>query len=268
MTSEESHLIGNYLNGMLSLEETKEIEQRISEEKSFRESVLIEMQLFDSIDPERWSYVQKVNEENKNAYIELSKRENILKLKETIDKANATYQNSVSGSKNSLWKIYSTAAAVVIICGLVFLWPTTPTTDELYTNALNLSELPSLTYRGENDSERLLEVAQEAFENKNYKEALAYFQDFRPKDPSNTTLEVYKGIAYMELGNYAEAREIFETLANSDVIDAPKGEWYMALLFLKKGDKDTAGSELQKIAAIPSHYKYEEAKSLLKYLLD
>lgn len=275
MTSEESQLISDFLNGRLSTIQIKEVENRMENDAAFKGQVLIERQLFETLNPDDWSFVKQVSSKKIDAYKTLYNSETTKKFKANLNTINQEYQGTQKTQNSYLtskinWKIYVTAAAVLLVVfSLLFLLPNTKTPQQLYAESLNLSELPSITVRGEIGSKNSLTKAQNAFESGAYKDALELLSSeehaFKKR---RGILLLYKGISHMELENYDEALKNFNTLSSSNLIDAPKGIWYKALLFLKKGDTNMVRESLNVIILDPNHYKYTEAKKILEQLQD
>jgi len=55
-------------------------------------------------------------------------------------------------------------------------------------------------------------------------------------------------------------------LSKSNLMDASKGLWYKALVFLKIDDKIEAEKALNQIVENETNYNFNEAKALLKKL--
>jgi len=71
----------------------------------------------------------------------------------------------------------------------------------------------------------------------------------------------------MESNQFDDALYTFETLAQSDFIDAPLAHWYMALLYLKKEDSKQAEIQLKKIIT-ENLYNKSKAEELLDKIKD
>ncbi len=267
MTSEEQELIFNYLNNSLSSSEIEEVEQRMESDPIFREHLLIEKQLFNTLDPNEWSFAENVSSRKKDNYKQLYKSKETTLFKDTIKRVNSEYQNDQQKSTKKIFKRwYSVAAAILVICSLTFLLPKKSSLQELYAESINLSELPSMVVRNSNISTHL-NLAQEAFETKEYQKAIELInKEEQATQKINGISLLYKGIAHMELENYDKALEILNSISSSKLIISQEGYWYKALLFLKKGEKEMAKKVLKEITSIPNHYKYKEAKEILKEL--
>ncbi|WP_431165677.1 tetratricopeptide repeat protein [Tenacibaculum halocynthiae] len=268
MTSEESQLIFDFLNNQLSENQYLEVQQRMINDKVFREKVILEKQLFETLNKDEWSFVENIVSEKINVYEKLYNSKETSDFKKNIQKINSEYQSTQKRSvKKLIKKWYPVAAAIFIICSVVLMYPRQDSLKDVYASSLDFSELPSLVVRSESGLKSKLTKAQDAFELGEYKNALKLIssQERMYKKQSGVVL-LYKGIAQMELKKYDDALKTFDLLSSGDFIDAPRGIWYKALLFLKKEDKETAQKLLKEIASNPSHYKYLKAKVILEGL--
>lgn len=73
---------------------------------------------------------------------------------------------------------------------------------------------------------------------------------------------IYKGLSEIELSKYLEAEKTFDSLINSDLIDAEKGYWFKSLLYLKNNKILKCKTLLNKIIT-ESLFNKEKAELLL-----
>lgn len=261
---EENTYIEDYLLGRLSQEEEVAVQKRMSDDIRFRESVLLQQQLLESLSENTWSTVKNVDEKRLKEYEELYKSEEITQLKQVIKQSENDYKKSTSKNKRP-WLYYLSAALIAILITIAILIPKEQNPQELYVDYYDTSDIPSLASRGSGEDASLID-AEGYFEEGNYSEALKILI---PKTSTNTKSKanvlLYKGISEMELEQFDNAHATFDQLRNSDLIDAPMGTWYKALLYLKMNDSENAKELLMQISA-SSNYKYKEAKELLEKL--
>lgn len=106
--------------------------------------------------------------------------------------------------------------------------------------------------------------AEMAFNAGDYKKAYAFLSAYLAENQSDLQALLAKGIAATEIGNYKEAEQILQDISNGKSLLKNEGTWYLALMYLKKGEVDKAKIELQKIPlGIRLH---DNAKSLLNDL--
>ncbi|MFT5891812.1 MAG: tetratricopeptide (TPR) repeat protein [Dokdonia sp.] len=262
---EESKHIESYLLGNLSKEEVALVEKRMSEDIRFRESVLLHKQLFESLSENNWSSAKNVDIKRLQEYEQLYRDKETLQLKETLKNANRTYQKQHSKSNKSIL-FYLSAALIAVTITIGTLLPEQLTPQELYVEYYTVSDIPSLVSRGGEEDTSLID-AERYFEEGDYEKALAILiPKVTVTIKNKASVLLYKGISEMELEQYEKAAATFDQLIESDLMDAPMGLWYKALLYLKTGDTEKAKELLLQINASSSNYKYTEAKAVLEEL--
>lgn len=262
---EENKYIEDYLLGKLSQEDEVVLQQRMSDDVRFRESVLLQQQLLESLSENTWSYAKNVDEKHVKEYEELYSNKETIQLKQVIKQAQNDYKNGASKNKRP-WLYYLSAALIAILITIITLMPQEKSSQELYVDYYNTSDIPSLVSRGGGEDASLMDASR-YFEEGNYNEALKILILKSSTDLKNrASILLYKGISEMELGQFDNAHASFDQLRNSDLIDAPMGTWYKALLYLKMNDSEKAKVLLTQISASSSNYKYKEAKELLEKL--
>ena len=254
---EDDILIDNYLKGLLSKNEEKSFLERLKSDDEFKEKFRLEEQLFNALDENSWSFLVSKNTEV-NDYKNLLEQDDLQNLKKTLVQTNTEFK--VRNIRNDKIKLfyYLAAASIVVFLSFQFFFNKTVSNQELYDEYVALNDLPSFVSRS--DEVTQLSEAQQLFEEKNYNKALEVFNSFKEQDGA---LAIYKGIAQAELGNYNEAEETFNTLINSNLLDAEKGYWYKALILLKADRKLEAIAVLETIIS-KNLYKHNEAKILLE----
>jgi len=264
MNIDDHILIQDFLQDKLSKEQKNEVLLRMEKNIDFREKVDFERQLYLNLNDNEWSVSTNHELQEVKEYEKLIKSESTQELKNTLNAINTEYQENQK-KKKSLW-IYSGVAMVIVLIGLTFFLSPRASSEELYANYVDLSELPSLVDRGNNDQKLLLE-AQKLFEEQKYDQSLRILKkELASTQKSKATIYLYLGISQMELNQFDDAEKTFTTLINSELIDAPKGKWYKALLFIKKKNIAKAKKLLFQIAKSPENYKYKEATKLLNEL--
>lgn len=256
---EDHILIDNYLKGLLSKDEEHSFLERLESDAEFKEQFKLEAQLFNALDEKSWSFIENENAEVKD-YKKLLKQDDLQNLKKTLAKTNSEFNTINSKPSRSLF-YYLAAASIVIFFGFQFFFNQNISNQELYNDYVALNDLPSFATRGD-DTNNLVK-AQNLFENKKYKDALVIFESLENQTENLGALNIYRGIAQTEIGNYNNAENTFNNLINSNLIDAEKGYWYKALMLVKSDRVEEAKSVLEEIIS-KSLYKNTEAKALLE----
>ncbi|HPF10578.1 MAG TPA: hypothetical protein PKW08_04660 [Flavobacteriaceae bacterium] len=252
-----------YLNGTMTVPERTAFEATLQEQPALQELLELQQQLDTWGDETDWVPFQgeaqhlreqqaKFEAEDTQAFSE--------KLK--------NYRRSITPKKRNSFRTYYWAAAAAMAA--LLLWWAYPnaslSNQQYYQQFRNWDELPSLVTK-DGAQDRLVVAMEAAFRNSEYQKAIDLSAAIEPASTGNiATLELYKGISYMELGRYEEARMRFQTLTEGESLDFHKGYWYLALLALKMDDTDGCRSYLKTIVQHPNYYHYQEAKQLLEDL--
>ncbi|WP_179376765.1 hypothetical protein [Winogradskyella wichelsiae] len=258
---EDDILIDNYLEGLLSKNEEKSFLERLKSNEEFKYKFKLEEQLFNALDENSWSFFKNKNVEV-NEYIHLLEQNDLQNLKKTLVDANSKFKAKNNNSKRKKLLYYLAAASIVVFLGFQFFFNKTVSNQELYYDYLALNDLPSFVSRS--DEVTQLTEGQGFFEDKKYTEALDIFKSLKQQDG---TLEIYKGITQAELGHYNDAKETFNNLINSNLLDAEKGFWYKALTYIKADKVEAAKAILAEIIS-RKLYNHSEAKELLEKIKD
>jgi tetratricopeptide (TPR) repeat protein len=204
-----------------------------------------------------------------NTYKELS---SFLEHKIENEEAIASFQSNVknisdgyfkeqNGSKKVIrmkpWQFAIAASVALLIGFFMFNQFSNPTFGD-YNNY----ETISLTVRGEQDE--LLKIGENAFNTKDFAKAEDVFTQLLAKDEFNKELQLYKGIALIELNKFDEADNLFGKLSEQSSVYKNKAIWYLGLSKLKQKDHDAC---LQILRTLPEDADdYEEAKKLINKL--
>ncbi|MGK0364817.1 MAG: hypothetical protein ACI85O_001877 [Saprospiraceae bacterium] len=106
--------------------------------------------------------------------------------------------------------------------------------------------------------------AEIAFNAGDYKKAYAFLSAYLAKNQDDAQALLAKGIAATEIENYKEAEQIFQGISNGKTLLKQEGTWYLALMYLKKGEIENVKVELAKIPITNNRSK--DATQLLEKL--
>ena len=149
------------------------------------------------------------------------------------------------------------AASIALLIGFFIFKNGNPVYSD-FSNHNNLE----LIVRGDNNE--AINKAQNAFNTKNYSEALKQLTILSNEFPNDIEIKLYKGISLLELNNFNEADAIFETISAGNSAFSTKATWYKALSLLKQNKLDECKKVLKTIPE--SADEYALAKKLLKKL--
>ncbi|MBT1697308.1 tetratricopeptide repeat protein [Fulvivirgaceae bacterium PWU4] len=235
-------LIDRYLAGELSAEETQDFEGRISTDTAFAEKVL----LYRSV--------------TENLRSKFSGEEEEARLRARLAAiAQAELREEKQAKVVSLrWYHWAAAASILLIAVVWF-----------YTGKSALPEYTEYASHGplalaERGTDSLLQQAEEAFNTKQYTQAIRYLNQLLETDPDNRELQLYKGVALLETDRISEAEAIFSAIRNSDTAYKHKATWYLALSALKQKDYDKCRALLEQIPK--ESEDYAKAREILRRL--
>lgn len=263
MSLEEDILIEKYLKNQLSEAERKDFLERMSVDASFKEKVVFEKELFETLSENDWSFSENVNSEEVEELEAIFKSDAIKEIKESISLAHKEYKKP----KRPVIKLtyYAAASIVLLFVAYTLFFSVKITPNELYAAYIHQNEIYSTISRGEGDLVQSLIEGETYFKEKKYAEALPIFIKALPSNKNTASIYLYTAICQIELDKFVEAETTLNSLINSDLIDAQKGYWYKSLLFIKSKQIDKAKKELEFIIE-NSYFKQEKAKELLTKL--
>ncbi|QHI37809.1 hypothetical protein IMCC3317_31920 [Kordia antarctica] len=177
-----------------------------------------------------------------------------------------TTQETSTKNRKSYFYYISSAVAIAAVCSLFyFSFTQSITANDAFEQYHDWNTLPS--FQTKSAAENNLAKASKLFQEKKYQEALTIFTEYEKENNTyNPQIQLYIGVSQLELENYQEAIQTFNTLKNSNTIDAHKAYWYTALTYLKQNDAENAKKVLNSLVQISGNYNYEKAKKLLKKL--
>lgn len=234
----------DYLSGELLPEDQALFEDRLKTDSEFKEAFK--------------SYKDALN------YLEhnLANQEKTEAFIANLNTVSSTYFNKETTQKSRIKHInpwyYSIAAAVILIFGFFI---GQQFSDPVYSDYNDYGNI-SLTMRGAQDV--LLNKAETAFNNKNFKDAEAYFSALLNADADNLELQLYQAVSLVELNDYKKADVLLERITQTPSVYKNKARWYLALSKLKQNDKEASMKVLKTIPEEANDYK--QAQKLLKKL--
>lgn len=155
----------------------------------------------------------------------------------------------IETKKISLWpKWIGIAASVLLIitAGIFFLGKDELNTQRAFNEYYEAAPLRLATR--DLDTEKTIVQLNEYYTNKDYNDALPYFQKLLAIDSMNARMQLGIGICYLELDQLKSARNHFLSIIKAqDFRLQHQANWYMALSYLKEGKLDDAKKYLAPI---------------------
>ena len=246
MNERDTILLNDYFNGLLSPPEAQQVRERAAIEPEFGEEFALR---------EAMEAFPRQNEKRQELGRQLS---NI--GKDFFQASDGEQEQTPQMSARFNWGRLLAAAASIALVATAYWFFSQPTLPEYKQYAKH--DRLSLTVRGSNDT--LKSEAEKAYNNQEYSRALPLLEQLLAADSSYIDVRLSQGICLMEMGKTAEARQVFEQIAQGQSALRSEAIWYIALSFLK--DKNYAASKttLQQINA--GDDSYEKAQELLKKL--
>jgi anti-sigma-K factor RskA len=242
---EDSYILfENYLADKLSDNELQSFEKKLETDADFKQEFEIYKNLNTSL---------KSKFENEESEIALKKTLN--NLGSQFIKQNRVNKQKVISLFN--YKSLMIAASIALLVSLFIFKNGKP----VYSDFSNHNAL-ELVVRGENNG--AVVKAENAFNSKNYEEALQQLTILSNTYPNDTEIKLYQGISNLELGNYTNAETIFNKISQGNSTFANTAIWYKALNYLKQKKFKKCKAVLKTIPK--SSDKYSQAKKLLNKL--
>lgn len=186
----------------------------------------------------------------------------VLNDREQIKKEIQNWDNTPKKQPFKFWHI---AASVAILLGaswLLFSNSQSKNTEELYASYFEpYRNIVQPIVRGEHKPDMQYK-AFEAYEIKDYNNAILYFNDILEKTP-NTTISFYKANTLLQLNKTKEAISILETNIKKTDSLQDRNLWYLALAHLKENNIDASRNALKQLLS-QSTFKNKDAKDLLE----
>lgn len=115
-----------------------------------------------------------------------------------------------------------------------------------------------------NEAQDNLAAMEAAFNQEDYARALPLLEAYQRQKPDDLQVELYLGICWLETQQYAKANAVFQKISQTESSFKDYGQWYLALSYLKQGNK-TACRKI--LLEVPAESEFAaKAQQLLKRL--
>lgn len=239
MNEERYILFENYLSNELSAEEKTNFEKQLVEDTEFASAFEI---------------FKELNQHLENKFGNANELKAFKKNLKSVSKQHfKSKKPKVVAFKP--WQ-YAIAASIAILVGLFVFQNINPSFDD-YNNP----EMATFTERGEMNEN--LKLAQDAFNTKNYKTAIPFFEAIL-KESKSPEIQYFYAVSLLEENQFQKAETNLSELKSGTSIYKNKATWYLALSKLKQKDYDSCKAILQ---TIPEDYEdYDQVQELLNEL--
>ncbi|MEZ5001591.1 MAG: hypothetical protein R2730_01030 [Chitinophagales bacterium] len=259
-----------YLQGRLQGDELTQFESSLKADESLALQVSQFKEVMDVLQDDSWSLTDfQADHPKAKAYLDFYLKDANKSYYNQLEAlSNAEEEKTVKSNINirAIWSVAS-IAAVLVICFLIF--RPTPSIDHnaLYSEYKNLDDIPTFVDRGSNDS--VLSLIEKSFSEKDYGRTNEIISMYEAQFPSELSdqIHIYKAITYTETGKFDQAANLLsdQSIFSQSIYDQ-MSQWFLALNYLKANDINEARKILKEITRDKQHYKYKEAKTLLRKL--
>lgn len=261
MKENDDLIIEQFLLGKLSDEEAAAFRERMESDADLRERVKLEEELFQVLNEEDWSHSENTDHPEVQAYTVAFASNEVRDLKQTIETVGKAYHSPKENGRSRWMWLYAAAAAVVLVAAIVLLRPDNLSTQELYLSYLDKTELPDLASRTTDEQSAEVLRAQALFNNEEYETAAALFEKLLTTDGNNAGIFINLALSQAQLGQFDRAIAVLDRLIGSQLLDAQKGYWYKALVYLAADRPTEAKNILDEILA-NGYYNRDLAEQL------
>jgi hypothetical protein len=154
------------------------------------------------------------------------------------------------------------AAAAFLLIGFfvskIFLNTPKQSMQSLYASNFKIEPL-SLERGGSQDS--IFQIAT-FFSTKSYDSTIAYLQKYLSTHPNDSKLDMVKAMCYLEKNNFDSTQNILTGIINQNNSFKEKAQWYLAMTFLKQGNKSKVLEMCNSFEK--QHFYYTKAQAILK----
>ena len=155
------------------------------------------------------------------------------------------------------WNLMTIAAAFVLILSTVAIikFMANPSPEAIFNQYYNKYEA-NIETRSESKENNLLITAIQLYDKGSYTAAIQKFLHIIQTDENNTAARFFLGVSYLETKNIPKAIENLNVVIyQNDTAFVEHAEWYLALCYVRNGQKKQAVSLLTKISSSQNFYK-------------
>ena len=198
------------------------------------------------------------------------RRENLQKvqlLEEVLSKGSEDLPRS--GSRKLFYWMAAAVFALVVVSSVFLLQPSRPSAlalfESYYDPYPNVFE--PIERGAEEEHPSLKKKAFIAYENSRFNEASGFFETLlsTTDETGRDIALLYLGICYIELGQELEALDCLGKIGEKGVLHN-QGQWYMALVFMKRNETDNAKMILEELEKTGESYYSGRAQEILDQL--
>lgn len=234
---DKEQLLANYFSHRLTEDEEIVFNDLLEQDAEFKEQFLFEKNLKRIIK----------NKENQH-------------LKSTLKRFESDIRQKSKSTSRKNYEIFAMAASVVVLIGMGWFGYNnffSTNYNSLYED--NFQQYPNTVYTitRSGDRESTEREAFAAYESGNFQEALTHFENVSTQD-KKPYIDFYMAQSHLQLKEFDVAQKYFRDIIKGGGDFLPESHWYLALTYLKQGDKKNAILQLQELTSL---YKYNKEKA-------
>jgi len=236
---DKDDLLGKFFNGKLDPEEQQTFDRLLKEDAAFRQQVTFER--------------------NVRKAITLTER---ARLKQELQSFRVS-KPSTTGRAGRWTLIAASFAGIILISYLAISRFSEQSAENLYTSYYQpYPNMIAPVSRG-NEADSPEAEAFASYDMENYAGSARLFDQLYNSGKAGYAL-LYAGISYLETGQTDKAIRRLKVLSNTENDFAPAARWYLALAYLKDGNRQAAEEALR---SLTNHTEFsEQARQLLEAL--
>lgn len=245
--------IKKYLDGTMTVQEKVDFETEIKNSKELAEEI---------------NQVRLLRIFNKNR--DLIEAKSILKsvmadihIEPDYGSYEKHFKKSIFGKYGLRWLLLSSLAIVFLIGGTVLYQKNQEAKALRDLSKAHLQPMENIIGFSPNDPSREAKAMQ-AYDNKNYNEAIIQLNSILKNDFNDNSLRLYLAVSYLMQDQNAEAEIHLQNIVKTNDIVTVPAKWYLALSLLQRGQKVEAKSLFQSLSEDTTFGT--EAKEILKQL--
>lgn len=195
-------------------------------------------------------------------------RESLKEIKASEDESESRQLHGIIPLKlrNAIW--YAAVASVLLVLGLNITFQNQSSSPAaLYKEFyLPADGNPGITRSAALPEERLISQALLDMNNKEFDKALSQLNEILAKDNQSAVGNFYTGAIYQQIGQYDKAIQYYNTvIRQGDNLFVEQSEWYIALCYLNRNEKEKAIRQFRKISWKGGYYQ-QQSNEILKKL--
>lgn len=219
----EQENIDRYILDKMTAEERKTFEKKMSANKELQSQVIEQKKTILHI---------KGYSADKKAWI-----------RDIVKDTNVDDETSPKNARRVFLRIAAVAASIALLIGIFFIITNNHKADPIALFENYYEAFSEVTLSPNSSDQQLKQIADKAYLEKRYEEALNAFKQI---NPLNSKQQIMLGICYLETGDYSSAIQQFEK-NYSNINYKNDAKWYAALSYLKQDKIKESKNLLQQI---------------------